>query len=95
MENCFLCGFELDGCNLCRGCEKKYKKSTKLLLKNGAAIVGVGIKQVGGQDTGRHAILVGVKKKLPLTELATLDIIPQSVEGFETDVIEVGEIKLL
>jgi hypothetical protein len=73
------------------------KQTLELLKKKNVVSVGKGRKKVGGVDTGRLAIVVGVKKKLPLSFLAAEDVIPKAVGNppMETDVIEVGEIKLL
>lgn len=76
--------------------EKLLKKHTaQLLKKEGVVIVGLGNKQTGGKDTGKLAIVVGVKKKLPLSALAAKDIIPKQIKGLDSDVVETGEIKLL
>ena len=76
--------------------EEVVKKFTaELLRKKNVVMVGLGTKQVGGIDTGKVALVVGVKQKLPLSELAAEDIVPPQIKGLVTDVIEVGEIKLL
>lgn len=76
--------------------ERIAKKYThKLLQKRGVVTVGLGNKRVGGKDTGKLALVIGVKKKLPLSVLATEDVVPTNIEGLITDVIESGEIKLL
>ena len=68
-----------------------------LLMKKNVVSVGKGHKKVGGVDTGRPCIVIGVKKKLPLADLTTEDIIPQTIGNHpqETDVVELGEITLL
>lgn len=58
-------------------------------------VVGDGHKIVGGKDTGREAIFVGVSKKLRPEELKKGDVIPSSLSGIETDVVEVGDIVAL
>ena len=58
-------------------------------------IVGDGHKIVGGKDTGREAIFIGVSKKLKPKELKKGDIIPSILSGVETDVVEVGDIVAL
>ena len=76
--------------------EKVVKKFTaELLQKRNVVMVGLGTKKVGGVDTGKVAMVVGVKQKLPLSELAAEDVVPTQIKGLVTDVIEVGEIKLL
>ena len=69
----------------------------ELMAKKGVVSVGRGIKKTGGVSTGRPCIVIGVKKKVPLADLSTEDILPQSVgnEPEETDVVELGEITLL
>lgn len=76
--------------------EKILKKCTaQLLRKDNVVMVGIGNKQVGGKDTGKIAIVVGVKKKLPLSTLAAKDVVPTKVKGLDTDVVEAGEVRLL
>lgn len=67
----------------------------QLLKKEGVVSVGVGHKISAGVDTGRMAVVIGVKKKKPLGELAAKDVIPKEIAGDESDVQEVGEIKVL
>lgn len=52
-------------------------------------------KIVGGVDTGRPAITVGVTSKLPISALRIADIIPKMVDDKETDIIETGIIRAL
>ncbi len=69
----------------------------ELLGKKNVVSIGRGHKKVGGKDTGKPCIIIGVTKKLPLADLTAQDIIPKTVGNHpqETDVVEVGEIKLL
>ncbi|MDO9333637.1 MAG: hypothetical protein Q7T57_03840 [Dehalococcoidales bacterium] len=67
----------------------------ELLTKPNVVSVGRGRKKVGGVDTGKPCIVVGVKKKLPLSALKSKDIIPLRIGEEETDVVELGEIRLL
>jgi hypothetical protein len=67
-----------------------------LLAKKNVVSVGKGRKRVGGKDTGRNCIVIGVTKKVPPANLTAQNIIPKIVgSGEETDVVELGEIKLL
>jgi len=50
--------------------------------------VGIGYKKVKGLTTNTPAIIVFVKKKIPVSELAPSSIIPPIIEDFPTDVIE-------
>ncbi len=70
------------------------KKSQKDLLAIPQVVgVGHGFKEVGGIQTGEEAIMVLVKEKLPLAKLSQNQIIPKTIQGLVTDVIEVGEFK--
>lgn len=62
--------------------------------------VYVGRKKVGGKETDVLAVVVGVKKKRPLSEIPQERLIPKSVSSpflgpFLTDVVETGEIRIL
>ncbi len=68
----------------------------ELFKKKGVVLIcPEGQKTVKGIDTGRKATVVGVIKKLPIDELEKQDIVPEFVEGVETDIIETGEIVAL
>lgn len=71
------------------------RQTKNLFKKTNVVSVGIGRKIVGGKDTGREAIVVGVVKKVPLSELSARDVIPKTIMGKVTDVVEVGEIKAL
>lgn len=66
-----------------------------LLKKKNVVLVYSGKKVVGGVETGRDSIRVGVIQKVPVAQLAKEDIVPKSVEGIETDVFETEEITAL
>lgn len=66
-----------------------------LLKKKNVVSVGRGKKKVNGVTTDFDAVVVGVYKKVPISQLSKKDIVPEIVDGEITDVIEVGEIKLL
>jgi hypothetical protein len=55
--------------------------------------VAIGLKKVGGVRTDKAAIVFSVKKKLKRAEVAPGQILPQSIDGEITDVIQSGEIK--
>lgn len=52
--------------------------------------LGVGVKHVAGQPTGEPALVALVTQKLPKSLLTESDIVPSSLGGVATDVIEVG-----
>ncbi|RMD66596.1 hypothetical protein D6833_01300, partial [Candidatus Parcubacteria bacterium] len=66
----------------------------KLLRKANVVSVGCGYRYKDGKKTDEMCIVVGVTKKLPKSELARRDLVPQRVAGARTDVIEVGHIKV-
>lgn len=57
--------------------------------------LGRGQKLTRGQNTGREAIVVLVQKKLKKNELLRNEQIPSDLAGLPTDVIEVGNVRLL
>lgn len=59
-----------------------------LLSKSNVQSVGVGVKN----DTDEQAVVVGVSEKVPESNLDANDIVPESVSGVRTDVVEVGEV---
>lgn len=67
----------------------------KLLELPNVTGVGIGHKIIGGQPTNQPAIIVMVKKKLQPQNLSRTDHVPSQLDGAATDVIEVGELRLL
>lgn len=55
--------------------------------------VGVGRKVSGGKETGEDAVSVLVSKKMPRYTLSGVEMVPTSVQGIPTDVVEVGIIE--
>lgn len=72
------------------------KKSKKKLLKIPNVVgVGIGYKQVRGENTEKPAYIVYVEKKLTPGDLARGYAIPSKIHGLDTDVIEIGVVKML
>ena len=74
--------------------------NTQDLLKlPGVVGFGHGTKSTGGRDTGKAAIRVYVKKKLPLALISSSGVVPPTVRDGEadiiTDVVEVGDVRAL
>jgi len=67
----------------------------ELLKKKNVVLVYTGKKVVGGVETGRISIRVGVVAKVPLAQLAKKDVVPRRIKGMETDVFQTEEIKAL
>ena len=72
---------------------KSHRK--KLLRRKNVVGVGVGIKLTRGEDTGKKAIIVFVQKKLPESDIFRTEVLPEKIDGLETDVVEIGTVKLL
>jgi len=71
------------------------KYDLTLFAKRGVVGYGRARKIKAGIDTGMECIAVFVEKKLPKDKLALNNIIPKSIDGVLTDVIETGKIKAL
>ena len=54
---------------------------------------GTGYKRVNGKITSELSIVALVRKKMPPSSMAAGAMIPASVDGVQTDVMEVGEIR--
>ena len=50
--------------------------------------IEVGFKQVAGEMTNRIALRITVAKKLPLAQVPPDQLIPESIFGMPTDVVE-------
>ncbi len=75
---------------------KALQKNRKRILDMDNVVgVGVGYKEKGGKDTRDESVVVFVKKKVNKEDLRSHQMIPEKVEDSKTDVIEIGEIKLL
>ena len=71
----------------------KYKY--KLFRLKHVVGVGYGVKEKGGERTDRDAIVVLVDKKVPQEKLNNRDLVPQRMDSYKTDVIEIGDIQFL
>ena len=52
--------------------------------------MGIGVKWKDGQPTGEEAFVVLVSKKIPKEHLSRKDLIPPTLNGVQTDVLEIG-----
>lgn len=66
-----------------------------LLSKKNVIGVGQGYKTIQGEKTDLLSLIVLVEKKVSREELDARDIVPIIVDGYMTDVIEIGKIKAL
>ena len=76
-----------------RSVKDRYGES--LLEKKNVVGLGIGYKEVEGQETGLLSLVVMVKKKESPSQLDATDLIPSEIEGVPVDVKEVGEIVAL
>ena len=68
------------------------QKQSELLSRSGVVSVGYGYKIVDGKITDEICLIIGVKQKQPLGVISKKDIIPPSIDGIKTDVVEIGTI---
>ncbi|GAB6159202.1 hypothetical protein JCM39194_24020 [Desulfotomaculum varum] len=71
------------------------KARWRLLGMKNVVGVGVGHKYVDMQRTEQPAIIIFVKKKEEPQNLSREHLVPYQINGLTTDVIEVGEVRLL
>lgn len=57
--------------------------------------IGIGYKKRGRDETDEPAIIFFVEQKLPVEALGVDEVVPKRISGIPTDVVEVGEIRLL
>lgn len=72
---------------------EKYQ-NTIMKLDNVTAI-GIGDKKSEKKSLNRLCIKVFVSRKVPKSELSADQVIPESLDGFETDVEEMETLKAL
>jgi len=71
------------------------KSRHRLLRMSNVTGVGVGYKHVDAQSTGEPALIVFVEKKMPRRQVQAGHVVPLKMEGVDTDVIEIGKVRLL
>lgn len=64
----------------------------ELLQKNNVVGVALGSKMTKDKNTGEKALQVLVRHKMDPDFLAKEDMVPKTVKGMKTDVVEVGEV---
>lgn len=74
--------------------DAKRRHQVELMSKANVVGVGVGFELKGGQKTDTVAVVVMVRRKLPLAQLAPQDVLPEELDGVPVDVQEVGEIRV-
>lgn len=64
----------------------------KLFSLPGVIGYGYGHKETHGKNTRKQALVVFVEKKIPSAQLIEEQIIPNSIDGWITDVVEIGKV---
>lgn len=67
----------------------------KLMKKKNVVGVGKGYKISGEEVIPEDTVTVLVEKKVPLAMLSAHDVVPKTMSGYLTDVVEVGRLKAL
>ena len=73
----------------------KDRHAEGLLKKKNVVGLGIGYKEVQGQQTDQLSLVVMVKKKESPSQLDATDLVPSEIEGVPVDVKELGEIVAL
>ncbi|MBL7184022.1 MAG: hypothetical protein ISS50_06195 [Anaerolineae bacterium] len=73
----------------------KDRHEAGLLKRKNVVGLGIGYKEVEGQETGLLSLVVMVRKKESSSQLDATDLVPSEIEGVPVDVKEVGEIVAL
>ena len=66
-----------------------------LLKRANVVATGVGYKETGGERTSTLCIVCSVKKKVDAGQLSGQDLVPATVAGMPTDVLQTGVIRAL
>ena len=72
--------------------QTKRQQEATLISRSNVVAVGVGFKIADGVQTNEPAIVVSVVKKLPAIQLSESSLIPRTLGGVKTDVVETGKI---
>lgn len=65
----------------------------RLFKRENVVACGLGYKIRGEEQTDELSLIVSVVRKVPIAELAPEDLIPKTVDGLPTDVVETGYIR--
>ena len=73
----------------------KAKYTRELMGKRNVVGVGVGFRERAGQRGDDVCIVVSVREKLPLDQLAPKDVLPTELDGVPVDVQATGAFRAL
>lgn len=65
----------------------------ELFGRENVVACGLGYKIRGEEQTDELSLIVSVVRKMPAAELSPKDLVPKTVDGFPTDVVETGFIR--
>ncbi len=65
-----------------------------LMNHRNVVATGIGYKTTAGKKTDQLSIICSVERKEPFSTLMSTDILPKSVDGFPTDVVATGRIRV-
>lgn len=68
---------------------------SQLLARSNVVATGVGYKTTKGEKTADLSLVCSVVEKKPASRLSTQDMVPATVNGIPTDVVETGYIRAL
>jgi hypothetical protein len=71
----------------------KRAQEAGLMKRANVVGVGVGLRQKSGMRTGEVAVVVMVRRKLPLAQLSPRDVLPTEIDGVPVDVQEAGDLR--
>jgi len=71
------------------------KYSKDLLNRENVVGVGVGYKQIRGEETDQLSLIIFVEKKIPSDRLSKSGLIPGKIKDLHTDIVEIGRVRLL
>ena len=72
--------------------QTKRQNEAALISRSNVVAVGVGFKFADGVQTNEPSVVVSVVKKLPVIQLSESSLIPRTLGGVKTDVVETGKI---
>ena len=71
------------------------RQSTQdLLHRSNVVATGIGYKWTSGKPTDTLCVVCSVEKKLPPSALTPSDLVPSTLDGLPTDVVETGRIRV-
>ena len=67
----------------------------RLLTRGNVVATGIGYKITQGQTTSTLSVVCSVVEKLPSSRLSNQDMVPETINGIPTDVVETGHIRAM